>query len=229
MRLRPITEKIPKCLVEIKGRPMLEHILEKLSHAGINEAHLVVGHKREIIEDHFGTEFSGVRLNYFVQKEARGTAHALSLVENYVSGRFMLTNADVLTETLNYRLLVQDVDAQKPDAVIMCREVHDPWRFGVLKVEGERVVDIVEKPLPGEEPSRLINAGIYAFEKDFFSHVRKTPLSTRGEYELIDPIRSYIAAKKKVEYRRIEGTCIDIEHMHDVEAANEMDDEEFPH
>ncbi len=229
VRLRPLTEKIPKCMLNLKGKPMLEHILEKLERAGISEVLMVVGYKREIIEDHFGPEFGRLRLNYFVQKEAKGTAHALSLTESHVEGRFLLTNSDVLTETLNYRLLVQDEDALKPDAVLMAREVHDPWRFGVLKVEGQDIVDIVEKPLPGEEPSHLVNAGIYAFEPDFFQHVRKTPLSVRGEYELIDPIRMCIAAKKKVEYRVIEGTCIDIEHTHDVEAANEMDEEEFPH
>lgn len=229
VRLRPITEKIPKCMVGIKDKPLLEHIIGKLSRAGITDALLVVGYKREIIEDHFGLECEGVKLSYFVQKEARGTAHALSLVEGYVTGKFLLTNSDVLTETLNYRILAQGEGTEGADAIIMARQVHDPWRYGVLKTEGPKVVDIVEKPLPGEEPGNLVNAGIYLFGKDFFQHVKKTPLSIRGEYEIIDPIRSYIAARKNVEYREIEGTCIDIEHMHDLEAADEMDEEEFPH
>ncbi len=229
VRLRPLTEKIPKCMAGVKGRPMLEHILEKLSRAGISESHLVVGYKREIIEDHFGPEFGGIKLNYFVQKEAKGTAHALSLVEGYTKGKFLLTNSDVLTETLNYKMLAAEEGTRDADAIIMAREVHDPWRFGVLKTSKERVVDIIEKPLPGDEPGKLVNAGIYSFGKDFFAAVRETPLSVRGEYELVDSIRNYMGSKKVVEYRLIEGTCIDIEHMHDLEAADEMDEEEFPH
>lgn len=228
LRLRPLTDKIPKCMVDIKGKPLLEHILERLVKVGVDEVHVVVGYMREVIEDHFGPEFEGVKINYFVQPEPKGTAHALSLVEKYVNGRFIVTNSDVLTETHNYLVLTSSQEVEDADAIILARQVHDPWRFGVLKTQGNVVLDIVEKPLPGEEPSRLVNAGIYGFDKDFFSAVKKTPLSVRGEYEIVDSLRKYMASGNKVGYREITGACIDIEHTHDVEEANKLKDEEFP-
>ncbi|VVB99176.1 UTP--glucose-1-phosphate uridylyltransferase AglF [uncultured archaeon] len=228
MRLRPITDKIPKCMFELKGRPMLEHVLDRLIAANANEILLVVGYKREVIEDHFGPEYGKAKLRYFVQEQAKGTSHALSLVEDYVRDMFILTNSDVLAETKYYKMLGDIGEYKKADAIMLSRTVHDPWRFGVLKAQGNSVLDIVEKPMPGEEPSNLVNAGIYGFEKSIFEAVRETPLSARNEYELVDSLKIFMAKKNRVEHRLIEGPCIDIEHFHDVEEANELDESEFP-
>src|SRR3989338_878060 len=107
IRLRPITDVIPKCMVEVKGKPLAERVLTHLIKAGIEEIHMVVGHKREVIEDHFGPEFNGIKLNYFVEQEPKGTAHAVSLVSDYIKGEFLIANADVLASKNDYRELVR--------------------------------------------------------------------------------------------------------------------------
>ncbi|MCR4368938.1 MAG: sugar phosphate nucleotidyltransferase [archaeon] len=228
VRLRPLTDQIPKCMAAVKDKPMLEHILDRLIKAGVDEAHLVVGYKKEIIEDHFGPEYAGIKLNYFVQKEQKGTAHAVSLVEKYIDDKFIIANSDVITGTGNYKMLATTDEFEQVDGLILARKVKDPWRFGVLKTNETEVVGIVEKPDPGNEPSNLVSMGIYRFRKDFFESIKNTPLSPRNEYELVDSIKDYIVRNKKVEYRLSTGSCADIGNMDDLQRANEMLDEIFP-
>lgn len=228
VRLKPITDEIPKCMVSVKGKPILERIMEKMVKVGVEEIELVVGYKKDIVEEHFGPEFSGVKINYFVQEEQKGTAHALSLVEEQIKDKFLVTNSDVLTIERNYKKLVETDEFEKVDGLVLARTVKDPWRFGVLKTDAKKILDIIEKPSPGEEPSDLISTGVYRFKKDFFESVHETQLSSRGEYELVDSIKNYISKGKLVEYKPCEGTCIDIATQEDLEKANEMPKEMFP-
>ena len=216
IRLRPITDTIPKCMAELKGRPMLERVLEHIINAGIDEVHLIVGYKREIIEDHFGPEFNGTKLNYFVQQEPKGTAHAVSLCKDYIKGQFLIANADVLASKNDYRSIARSDASEEFDGLLLARKVDDPWRFGVLKTDNGAVTDIVEKPNPGKEPSNLMDA------------VMQTKISARGEYEIVDSIRNYIATGKRVEYKAMQDICIDIASVEDLKAANEMPELQFP-
>ena len=228
MRLKPVTDKIPKCLVEVKGKPLLERVFSNLAEAGVTEFNLVVGYKREIIEDHFGPEFNGIKINYFVQQEQLGTAHAVSLVNDFITGGFLIANADVLAHPKDYRRIARIDAGEDFSGLMLARKVEEPWRFGVLKAKGNTVVDIVEKPNPGKEPSSIINAGVYRFEKGFLDFVLRTELSPRGEYEIVDAIRDYIASGKRVDYVLCEESCIDIAGMQDLRDANAMEDAVFP-
>ncbi|MFH1391740.1 MAG: sugar phosphate nucleotidyltransferase [Candidatus Diapherotrites archaeon] len=228
VRLRPITDEIPKCMAELKGKPMLEHVLVNLKKAGIDEVHLVVGYKKDVIEEHFGPEFNGMKLNYFVQNEPKGTAHAVSLTEEYIDGKFLITNADVIVGSQNYQNITKTDEFDLADGVLLARKVQNPWRYGVLKTEGKKVIDIIEKPQMGEEPSNLINAGIYRFSKDFFESIRETPMSERNEYELVDSIKIYMKKGKNVEYRACQGMCVDVASREDLEEADLILDELFP-
>mgnify|MGYP001222866437 CR=1 FL=1 len=228
VRLRPITDHIPKCLAEVKGKPILEHVLERIIKAGIEEVHLVVGYKKDLIEDHFGPEFNGVKLNYFVQEEPKGTAHAVSLTEKYIDDKFLITNADVIISTTNYRKLIETDEFEKADGFIVARKVNDPWRYGVLKTDGMKLLNIIEKPKPGEEPSNLVNAGIYRVRKEFFEAINQTPKSVRGEYEIVDSLKIFMKSGKHIETKMCEGSCIDIGSKEDLERADSMMDSIFP-
>ncbi|HLC78794.1 MAG TPA: sugar phosphate nucleotidyltransferase [archaeon] len=228
IRLRPITDQIPKCMVQVRGKPLLEHVLTNMVHAGIDEIFLVVGYKRQIVEDYFGTEFLGVPIKYFVQTEPLGTAHAVSLVHQYIKGKFMVANGDVIASKNDYRELSRTGKTEDFDAIVLSRKVQEPWRFGVLKVNHEKIVDIIEKPNPGKEPTKIINAGIYRFSQDFMEAIMQTELSERGEYEIVDSIKIYIEKGKRVIYRMCNDTCIDISSSQDVNEANEMQEKDFP-
>ncbi|MBI4210655.1 MAG: nucleotidyltransferase family protein [Candidatus Diapherotrites archaeon] len=226
-RLAPITDVVPKCLVEIKGRPMLEWILEKIIAAGINEVNLIVGYKREMIEEHFGPEFEGVKINYFLQKEQLGTAHAVSLCERHMKGDFLLANGDVIIGTREYEKLTR-ARTKRPCGIVLARKVSDPSRFGVLKVSGAEVVDIIEKPRPGKEPGNIVSTGTYMLGKDIFGSVRQTSPSKRNEFEIVDSLLNYIATGKSIEYRMCKGPIVDISSFEDLVAANNLPEKEFP-
>jgi len=227
IRLKPITDEIPKCMVGIKGVPLLEILMQKLANSGIGDFNLVVGYKKEIIEEHFGNEFEGIKIKYFVQSEPKGTAHALSLVEKHINEKFLLTNSDVIVPENNYKKMLETDEFEKLDALALSRKVNDPWRYGVLKTEQKKIIDIIEKPSPGNEPSNLVSTGIYRFKKDIFESIKEIKLSQRGEYELVDAVKNYITKGKIVESLLCEGECLDIGTIEDLEKANEIESE-FP-
>src|SRR3989338_1446653 len=222
VRLRPVTEGIPKVMVKVAGRPLLERILENLLKAGVKETHLVVGYRKEVVEEHFGSDFNGMKLNYFVKGRQLGTAHAVSLVEGYTEERFLMLNGDVLVDAELLKKLALMDEFDPFDVMIVARRVQDPWRYGVLKVQGNKVVDIVEKPAPGKEPSNLINAGIYRFTDKIFESIKKTKLSERNEFEIVDSIKIAMKSGANVGFLLHEGLCIDVGDEDDLRKANEM-------
>ena len=228
VRLKPLTDRIPKCMVAVKGKPLLEHVLTNIISAGISEANLVVGYRKEIIEDHFGPEFNGVKLNYFVQQEPKGTAHAVSLLDGYVSGKFFVTNADVLVSVKDCKRMIRVDEGEDFNGLVLARKDPEPWKYGVIKAAGNRIERIIEKPDPDKEKSNLINAGVYRFDADFMGAVMRTRQSQRGEYEIVDSIRNYIAEGKKVNYVLCEEKSLDISDIADLRKANGMNDAVFP-
>jgi bifunctional UDP-N-acetylglucosamine pyrophosphorylase/glucosamine-1-phosphate N-acetyltransferase len=227
VRLKPITDIIPKCMVKIKGKPLMEWILDTITSLGIEEIYLIVGYKKEIIENYFGQEYKGAKINYIVQKEQMGTAHALSLAEKFAKKTFLVINSDVLIGKNDMKKAIETDEFDQADAIILGKKVTNPWRFGVLKTEGNKIIDIVEKPKIGEEPSNLINSGIYRFDPDIFKAIKETNKSIRGEFELVESIKKYIAKGKNVEYRMIEGMFIHISDIEDLKKANSIPDDEF--
>ncbi len=116
-----------------------------------------------------------------------------------------------------------EIDELSPYEVLMLgREVQDPWRYGVLVVEGSQVSEIVEKPPYGEEPSRIINAGAYQFRQSIFDAIEKTPLSERGEYEITDSIRMLAKDGKVGFIGMCKGICIDIGDLDDLKEAERI-------
>lgn len=221
VRLRPLTEKIPKVMVKVKGKPLLERVLSKLAEAGIGGFEIVVGYKREVIERHFGAEFMGKQIEYLVQEEQLGTAHAIGMAKNFVHGHFLVASGDVLAESSLFRKLATVDEFDGFDAKVVGRRVEDPWRYGVLVYEGEILKGIVEKPAYGEEPSNMINAGIYRFNEKIFGAIAKTRKSIRGEYEIVDSIKLLMRAGGKVGVVPYSGICLDIGDLDDLERANE--------
>jgi len=222
IRMRPLTEDIPKAMLKIGSKPLLQRILENLQEARIKEVLLVVGYKKHVIEDFFKEDFNGMKLSYFVQKQPLGTAHALSLVEGFVQGNFLVVNGDVLVRGSVF-VEISEVDELNPiDTVIVVREVKDPWRYGCISMDGEKVKDIVEKPPLGQEPSNMVNTGVYRFSQNIFDAIKKTDLSEREEFELVDSIKIQIKNGKTVGVKKCSEPCIDIGNEEDLKLAQEM-------
>lgn len=214
-RMRPITLETPKALVELKGKSLLEHVLENCRGVGIDECVLVVGYLKEKIIERFGEEFKGMKLQYVVQEEVSGTAKAVELGKSFFGEEFLVLSADVIVPE---ECLQEVVGLKGFDAVLLVREEEFPERYGVVEIEGERVVGLEEKPVKAK--SNLVNSGVYKFSEKIFEVISRTEVnSERGEFEITDSIK-ILLEEGSVGFVKCEGKVLDIGSLDDLEKAN---------
>ncbi|MBC5792934.1 MAG: ribbon-helix-helix protein, CopG family [Nanohaloarchaea archaeon] len=157
------------------GKPVLSHILDHLAEEGINRAILLSGKNKEI-EESFGSEYSGLALEY-IEDEPEGTAAALKKVEGKVDGEFAALNGHVIAD-VDMDEMLRFHREESSVATIALTSVEDPSSYGVARLKGRKVLGFVEKPEDGEEPSRLINAGTYIFGSEIFSMLEEESIET---------------------------------------------------
>jgi bifunctional UDP-N-acetylglucosamine pyrophosphorylase/glucosamine-1-phosphate N-acetyltransferase len=188
-RMLPLTSNKPKVMLPVANKPLLEHVIRATANCGVEDVVLVCGYGSETIRDYFGdgSRF-GVKLGYVTQRERLGTAHAILQVEALVRGDFIVLNGDVLIGEEHLKKIISSEERM----LLSVRQVENPQDFGVVEVEGNRVVRIVEKPL--SPSSNLVNAGVYRFTEEVFAHIKDTPPSVRGEYEITTTLQSMIDA-----------------------------------
>jgi bifunctional UDP-N-acetylglucosamine pyrophosphorylase/glucosamine-1-phosphate N-acetyltransferase len=176
-RTYPLTLTKPKPLLKVANITIIEHSLEQLR--GIaDEVIIVVGYKSEMIKDFLGENHRGMKIRYILQEETSGNASALNLAKEYIKDRFVLMFGDDLYSRVDIRNLL------KYENAILAQKVDNPSNFGVLKVEGDKFLEVVEKPQ--EFISDLVNVGCFVFSPEIFKVLDDIKLSQRGEYELTD-------------------------------------------
>lgn len=195
-RLKPLTDVLPKALIPLNGKPILEIILEQLKSVGIIEIIIIVNHLQEQIKDHFQNgEKLGMTLQYVEQKEMLGTANALLQAESFIDEeKFICLACDSLFETDLLKKLLNN----KSGGVITAREVEDGRRFGILLTNNKKVLKILEKP--ENPPSNLANLSVYLLPREIFSACKFIPASKTGEYYLPDAIKLLIDQGITFEY-----------------------------
>ena len=164
-RLRPHTEKCPKPLLPVAGKPMLEHIIERAKLEGFSHFVLAIHYLGHMIEDHFGNgERLGVQIDYLRERSPLGTAGALGLLSPRPQTPFVVTNGDVITDIRYGELL--DFHTRHAAAATMAVRVHE-WKhpFGVVQTKGVEIVGFEEKPVARSH----INSGGYALDPDALS------------------------------------------------------------
>jgi NDP-sugar pyrophosphorylase family protein len=164
-RLRPHTESCPKPLLSVAGKPMLEHIIERVKLEGFSHFVLAIHYLGHMIEDHFGNgERLGVKIDYLREQSPLGTAGALGLLDPYPDAPFVVTNGDVITDIRYGELL--DFHVRHNATATMAVRVHE-WQhpFGVVQTEGVDIVGFEEKPVARTH----INAGVYALDPEALS------------------------------------------------------------
>jgi len=200
VRLRPLTFTRPKHLISLGGKPLLEHLLASVRAAGINEALIVVHYMAERFKQYFGdgSEF-GMKLEYVFQEGVRGTADAIGVAESYVKDEdFLLVYGDLLVTSDVVELILRSHEKEKPAVTMTVVPVTHPERYGIMKLEGSHVAEIVEKPRLGEAPTNLANAGMYVFSFEIFEKIRQTHPSPRGEWEITDSLSLLMREKRPV-------------------------------
>ncbi|MGB9980411.1 bifunctional sugar-1-phosphate nucleotidylyltransferase/acetyltransferase [Methanobacterium sp.] len=210
-RMRPLTLTRPKTMLQVGGKPILQYNLEALRDSGIKDIIMVVGYKKEAIEDYFkdGSSF-GVSITYITQEKRLGTAHAINSVHDEINDEFIVLNGDIIVDPELIVDLIARYESEKSSSILMLTEVEDPSSFGVVEIENDIIKNIVEKPAPGEAPSNLINAGIYLFDKTIFDAIDRTEKSERGEYEITDSLKIQMSENKIVRGLKSNHKWIDV-------------------
>lgn len=166
-RLRPLTEKCPKPMLKILGRPMLEHIIEHLKSQGFSSFYISVNYLGHVIEDYFGSgQKHGVNIKYLYEKKKLGTGGALSLLPDDLIGPVLVTNGDVITE-FDFRGFLDDHLNSNNAATMGIRKMLTEIPFGVVNFDEKRFKGMTEKPTL----THFINSGIYAVSEEAIKQV----------------------------------------------------------
>lgn len=176
-RLRPLTRNRPKPMLPAANRPILEYVLDALVDAGIDALVLVVGYRSARVQEHFGPTYRDVPLTYVHQEKQLGSGHALLQARDAVDGPFVAVNGDRVIEPDDVAAVTDRFDGEPAIAV---REHPNASQYGAVRVDGDRVAELVEKP--GRDNYRLINAGIYALPAEFFEVLSATEREDGGLY-----------------------------------------------
>lgn len=217
-RLRPRTAEIPKPLVEVAGKPILTRCFETVLDLGIEDAVVVVGYRRERIVDRYGDSFGDLSIEYAVQDERDGLAHAVLAAEPYVESEVVVLNGDnVYAADLGAvlsRHRAADADVTVPvDDVAPERATEG----AVCEFDDGELVGLVEKP--SDPPSTRVPAAFYVLPPAIFPACEIVRPSERGEYELPDAIDLLIHAGYAVETVPFEGWKVNVNDERDLARA----------
>lgn len=165
-RLRPFTYELPKALLPIHGKPMVQHVLDLLKSHGVTEIFLAIYYKGDKIKEYFGdgSKF-GLNIKYIVEKTPLGTAGPLRLAKKYLNETFFIVWGDILSE-IDLSDFMHFHNNNEGLATVALTSVEDPSRFGVAAMRGSKIVEFVEKPQKNNAPSNFINAGIAIMEPE---------------------------------------------------------------
>lgn len=172
VKFRPLTYELPKSLIPIGGKPLLEHTLGALRDQGFSEIYISLGHLGKKIRDYFGDgKKFGLNIRYLDQGSGkRGTAQPVLEAKGHLSGSpFLIVYGDVLTK-LNFSDLIEFHMSHRGIATMALASVEKTSMWGVATIQGNRIVNFVEKPKLRTK-SHLINAGIYVLDPEVFKYI----------------------------------------------------------
>ena len=224
-RMKELTNELPKPMLRVHGKPILEHILGGLLSAGIRDVFIVTGYKAEVIENHFGDGSKwGARMAYGRQLVQDGTGKAPEIAREFVgTDNFLLTYGDILVKPETYAQMIHRYNEGYFSGVITVTRGEDVTKGGLNFFDDKFCLTrLVEKPSPAQiEELRQTgwlkpgapawyNAGIYIFKPSLFEFTAKLEQSPRGEYELTDAISALLATKHVLAGLEIQGRWVDV-------------------
>jgi len=224
-RMRELTHELPKPMLQVQGRPILEHIIAGILAAGGRDLFIVTGWRAEIVENHFGDgEKMGVHIVYGRQMVQDGTGKAPELAKEFVGDSpFLLTYGDILVPPETYSQMIQRFSEGEFAGVITVTRGEDVTKGGLNFFDEQFCLKrLVEKPSPGQleqlrhegwlKPGAQAwyNAGIYIFRPSLFDFTAKLQKSPRGEYELTDALSAMVAAGQLLAGLEIPGRWVDV-------------------
>ncbi|MFB6190788.1 MAG: bifunctional sugar-1-phosphate nucleotidylyltransferase/acetyltransferase [Candidatus Nanohaloarchaea archaeon] len=179
-RFRPLSDNRHKALTEILGKPLIEHTVDELEDAGVDEIIVVQGPERRIEEE------LDRGLEYVVQQEPEGMGHALEQAREDLEGRFLVLTPYRARASQFFRPMMDKAEKEDAKTVFVSTPTDEPEKYGVLELdEGGYATDIVEKPEPGEAPSDMKVVGMYLLSESFFDYLDEIE---KWEYQFEDAL-----------------------------------------
>ena len=221
-RLRPLTHTSAKQLIPVANRPVLFYGIEAMVEAGIDQIGIVIAPEtgdeiRESVGD--GSAF-GASVTWIVQDRPAGLAHAVLTARDFIgSSPFVTYLGDNLLKN-GISGLVDSFREGAPDAMVLLTPVPDPSSYGVAEVEGDRIVNLIEKP--EDPPSDLALVGVYMFTSSIFEMAERLEPSARGELEITEAIQALIDQGLSVDYEIVDGWWKDTGMLDDILEANRL-------
>jgi dTDP-glucose pyrophosphorylase len=224
-RMKDLTNEVPKPMLRVQGKPILEHILEGILAAGIRQIFIVTGFRAEVVENYFGDGSKWQsQISYGRQLIQDGTGKAPELAKEFVaSSPFLLTYGDILVKPETYQQMVQRFSDGNFSGVITVTPGQDVTKGGLNFFDEQFCLKrLVEKPSANQldqlkregwiKPNQPVwyNAGIYIFKPSLFEYTTRLEKSPRGEYELTDAIIAMIASGDKLAGLEVPGRWVDV-------------------
>lgn len=224
-RMRELTNDIPKPMLKVWGKPILEHILDGLTQAGIRDIFIVTGYRADVVEGYFGNGASrGLNIAYGRQMVQDGTGKAPELAREFVgSDSFLLTYGDILVKPETYQNMVRRFTESDFGGLITTTPGEDVTKGGILFFDAQFCFErLVEKPSAAQleelrkqgllKPGAPVwyNAGIYIFKPAIYEYTARLQKSPRGEYELTDAITAMRQAGHRLAGLQIDGRWVDV-------------------
>ena len=223
-RLRPLTYTSAKHLIPLANKPVIYYTLESLREAGIVDIGVVVSPN---VEEEFQSALGdggawGIKIEYLLQRQPKGLAHAVSCARDYVGQEpFLVYLGDNLLQ-YGVKEPVQRFSQSQAQATLLLTEVEDPRSFGVarLNARGDKIIKLSEKPRRPQ--SKLAIIGVYLFDRRIFEAIEQISPSERGELEITDAIQRLIDQGYRVTPQLLQGWWKDVGRPEDMLDANRL-------
>lgn len=212
-RLRPMTENMPKPMLPVGGKPMLEIILDNLIKGGFHRFAFAVNFKAEVIENHFGDGKKwGVEITYLKENKRLGTAGAIGMLPRKPEHPLLIINGDVIAN-ISYTHLLEFQARHRAQAVMCVREYSMQVPYGVVETEGDLLLNIVEKPVH----THYINAGIYLLAPDMLDLIPENEF-----FDMPSLFQCAMESQRKTMVYPITDLWFDVGRKEDLDKVDDM-------
>ncbi|MEW6328994.1 MAG: nucleotidyltransferase family protein [Candidatus Micrarchaeota archaeon] len=212
-RLRPYTYSIPKPMLPLGRKPILEFVIENLKRSGLTDIVLTVGYLKEQIKEHFGDGSRwGVRIVYSEEKTELNTAGSILPLKDTVKGTFVVVMGDHLS-TLNIKKMVEYHRKKGGIGAVGLKKQGVPLEYGIAKLDDEgKIIKFEEKPIV----QNLVNSASYVFEPEIYDYIKPNFDFARDVFPAV------LAAKKRLFGYVFDEYWMDIGRIHDYDNVNQM-------